>query len=139
MQAPIDRLTAAGRQLVEIHDWLREELERLRSDPHPSIDSLAAHCLAFCGAVTRHHTAEDRGPFAALAEQVPALRPVIEELTRDHELVAELLIKIQDLKTPEALHRELDGLAALLESHFTYEERKLAAALTELAPTAALW
>ena len=32
--------------------------------------------------------------------------------------------------------RELDGLTAILESHFSYEERRLAAALDILRPEA---
>jgi hemerythrin-like domain-containing protein len=140
MQPPLDRLAAAGRQLIEIHEWLREELGRLREGRVPS---LTAHCLAFCAAVTRHHTAEDTGAFTQLAAHYPALRPVIDELTRDHEIVAGLLRRVEELArgTGEAdeIQRELDGLAALLESHFTYEERKLTAALTELEVTPALW
>ena len=52
------RLTALGIQLIEIHDWLREELARLRA----SLDSptggdaltreLRAHCVGFCAAWT---------------------------------------------------------------------------------------
>ncbi|WP_176737986.1 hypothetical protein [Micromonospora inyonensis] len=38
---------------------------------------------------------------------------------------------------PAAVRAELDGLAAVLESHFTYEEKKLVAALNALDPTSA--
>jgi hemerythrin-like domain-containing protein len=139
MRPSFDRLAAAGRQLIEIHEWLREQLHGLRAGRAPS---LAAHCLAFCAAVTRHHTAEDTGAFTQLAEHHPQLRPVIDELTRDHEIIAGLLRRVDELARgtggAEPIQRELDGLAALLESHFTYEERKLATALNELeAPT--LW
>ena len=145
MHPDYDRLAAAGRQLIEIHEWLREELNALRAGCGPSLTapSMAASCLAFCAAVTRHHTAEDAGAFTQLAEQYPPLRPVIDELTCDHEIIAGLLRRVEELArgTGEAEHiqRELDGLAALLESHFTYEERKLTAALTTLSPSPALW
>jgi hypothetical protein len=139
MQPPIDRLAAAGRQLIEIHEWLRDELDGLRAG---RATSLGAHCLAFCAAITRHHTAEDTGAFTQLAEEYPTLRPVIDELSRDHEIIAGLLRRVEELARgtgeAEPIQRELDGLAALLESHFTYEERTLATALNHLrAPT--LW
>lgn len=168
--SPSGRLTALGTQLIEIHDWLREELARLRA----SLDSpggagtglsreLRAHCAGFCAALDRHHTGEDGGAFRLLAEQVPELRPVLAELSADHRLVADVLRRIEALlagasggragdgtaagRTADdgsaadgsatggpaangaAVRAELDGLAALLESHFTYEERKLVAAL----------
>lgn len=138
---PSGRLTALGTQLIEIHDWLREELTRLRA----SLDSpggaalsreLRAHCVGFCAALDRHHTGEDGGAFRALAEQAPELRPVLAELSADHSIVADLLRRIDALLTEAAdgrsVRAELDGLAALLETHFTYEERKLVAALNRL-------
>ncbi|MEU9740437.1 hemerythrin domain-containing protein [Micromonospora chersina] len=138
---PSGRLTALGTRLIEIHDWLREELTRLRA----SLDSpggaalsreLRAHCVGFCAALDRHHTGEDGGAFRALAEQAPELRPVLAELSADHSIVADLLRRIDALLTEAAdgrsVRAELDGLAALLETHFTYEERKLVAALNRL-------
>ncbi|SBT48743.1 hemerythrin domain-containing protein [Micromonospora narathiwatensis] len=139
-QSPAGRLTALGTQLIEIHHWLREELARLRA----SLDSpdgagpglsreLRAHCLGFCAALDRHHTSEDGGAFRVLAEQVPELRPVLATLSEDHRAVAAILTRVEELVTGQAagptVRAELDGLAALLESHFSYEERKLVAAL----------
>ncbi|TYC25171.1 hemerythrin domain-containing protein [Micromonospora sp. MP36] len=133
-------MTALGTQLIEIHHWLREELARLRA----SLDSpggagtglsreLRAHCVGFCAALDRHHTGEDAGAFRLLAEQVPELRPVLAQLSEDHRVVADLLRQVDALLAGTddgpAVRAELDGLAALLESHFTYEERKLVAAL----------
>ncbi|MFF9853536.1 hemerythrin domain-containing protein [Streptomyces litmocidini] len=149
---PADRLTAFGNQLVDVHLWLREELARLREELDSFLSgggrprNLRAHCLAFCSALTRHHTAEDRGVFPVLAEAYPALRPVLDELARDHVQVEEILVRLQDLldalpseprtePDPTEARRvrgELDGLVALVESHFTYEEKKLVAALDEL-------
>jgi len=151
---PADRLTAFGNQLVDVHLWLREELARLRSGLDTFLSGagdrpreLRAHCLAFCSALTRHHTAEDGGVFPALAEAHPELRPVLDELARDHVQVEEILVRLQalldglpaapdaPLGTEEArrVRGELDGLIALVESHFTYEEKKLVAALNGLA------
>ncbi|GHG26078.1 hemerythrin domain-containing protein [Streptomyces filamentosus] len=151
---PADRLTAFGNQLVDVHLWLREELARLRSGLDAFLSGegerprdLRAHCLAFCSALTRHHTAEDGGVFPALAGARPELRPVLDELTHDHTQVEEVLGRLQTLLDglpaapaaplgPEEARRvsgELDGLIALVESHFTYEEKKLVAALNGLS------
>lgn len=146
---PNGRLTALGNQLIEIHLWLRDELARLREDVDAYLSggaerprALQTHCLAFCSALSRHHTGEDGGAFVVLAERSPQLRPVIEELKRDHQQVAGILRCLMDLLAgvssgadPTEARRvrtELDSLAALLESHFGYEERKLAAALNAL-------
>jgi hemerythrin-like domain-containing protein len=146
-----DRLTAFGNQLIEVHIWLREELARLREDVDLLLDEgelpreLLAHCLTFCSALTRHHNGEDDGAFPVVAEQFPELRPVLEELERDHEIVAKILRNInalgvvRDNSDPDAAKQvrdELEGLTALLESHFGYEERRIVSALNSLAPTA---
>ncbi|NUR85974.1 MAG: hemerythrin domain-containing protein [Nonomuraea sp.] len=120
-----DRITAFGTQLVQAHDWLREELARLRAGEAGSRD-LRSHCLAFCDALTRHHTGEDETGFPALARQFPELRPVLDQLTRDHEMITEILQRVADDPA------ELDGLAAIMESHFVYEERKIVEALNAL-------
>ncbi|MEV5753537.1 hemerythrin domain-containing protein [Actinoallomurus sp. NPDC052308] len=141
-----DRARALGGQLVEVHRWLRAELARLRDEvagyaggatpqaPAP----LRAHCTAFCQALTRHHTGEDTTAFRVLGERFPELVPVLEELRRDHELVADILRRLQGLLTAltpdntEQIGRELDGLAAILESHFQWEERRLVDAFDAL-------
>ncbi|MFB8349480.1 hemerythrin domain-containing protein [Streptomyces niveus] len=146
---PGDRLTAFGNQLVDVHIWLREELARLQDDVDDYLAGdgerpreLQAHCLAFCSALTRHHTAEDEGVFPELARRVPELAPVLEQLAHDHHTVTAILGRLQDLldgvsPAPDAaearrVRGELDGLVALVESHFTYEEKKLVAALNAL-------
>jgi hemerythrin HHE cation binding domain-containing protein len=123
-----DRLAAFGTQLIETHDRIRDELDRLRSGEVPARD-LRTHCLAFCAAITRHHTGEDDGVFPLLAQAHPSLRPVLAELRRDHEIVADVLRRIAELPADGAFQSELDTLAALLETHLTYEERKLTAIL----------
>ncbi|WP_406071853.1 hemerythrin domain-containing protein [Micromonospora sp. NBC_01638] len=141
--SPAGRLAAVGNQMIEIHLWLSAELARLRASldtaggARPSRE-LRAHCLTFCTALGRHHTGEDAGAFRLLAEQVPELRPVIENLITDHEVVAGVLERVEallagDTAVPLAQVRaELDGLAALLESHFRYEEKRLVTALNAL-------
>jgi hypothetical protein len=130
------RFAAFGKQLIEVHDWLREELARLRADAAAGIQpkKLQAHCLSFCAAVTRHHTGEDEGAFPALARQFPELRPVLQELAADHGLVTLMLQRLEklDFSDSAAATRELNGIEAILESHFTYEERKIVKALDSL-------
>jgi hypothetical protein len=96
-----------------------------------------AHCLTFCSAVSRHHTGEDGGAFPALAERFPELRPVLDELRRDHRLVEDSLRRLEALvrrtdRDPLALRSELDSLAALIETHFVYEEKRIVSALNAL-------
>ncbi|WP_336216308.1 hemerythrin domain-containing protein [Nonomuraea sp. LPB2021202275-12-8] len=140
------RHTAYGHQLTEVHIWLREELARLREDVDSYLDGagerpreLRAHCLTFCSAVRRHHSGEDGTAFPALAERLPELRPVLDELERDHQMVADIMTRLEELLSglspqvdARAVRAELDGLAALLESHFVYEEKRLVTALNEL-------
>ena len=132
------RVTALGLQLIETHANLLDALDRLRDGSLPPAD-LATHCLAFCAAVTRHHTGEDATVFPALAAEHPALREVLAGLQRDHDAIAAILTRAAalaaDLDAP-GTRAELGGLAAILESHFAWEERRLVTALNDLTPTA---
>jgi hemerythrin-like domain-containing protein len=141
LATPHGRLAAFGNQLIHVHIWLREELEALRED----IDGgarpreLRAHCLSFCSALDRHHTGEDGGAFPRLAEEFPELRPVLDELRRDHRMVDDSLRRLQALvdrldegADPVEALRELDSLAALMETHFVYEEKRIVSALNAL-------
>lgn len=130
------RLTAFGNQLIAVHDWLRNLVDQLRTDID-AVDAtdLRAHCLAFCQAITRHHTGEDQDAFRLLRERFPTLAPVLDTLTRDHRQVEELLTRLRELLDAGdrvAISRELDGIAVLLESHFFYEEKKIVTALNSL-------
>lgn len=139
------RLAAFGNQLIAVHIWLREELAALREGVGAWLDGgdrpteLGLHCLTFCSVLTRHHTEEDGEVFGAVAAAFPALAPVLDELRADHVLVAATVEEIKALverlgsetetAASERIERELDTLAALLETHFVYEEKKIAAAL----------
>ncbi|WP_370619876.1 hemerythrin domain-containing protein [Mumia sp. Pv 4-285] len=143
-----DRASAFGTQLVAVHDELRDHLARLLAafDAHESGDELTAslrtHCLAFCTVLTRHHASEDDVAFPALASQVPALAPVLDELAHDHGLIAHLVGGIEHRVAtaatedePDArarLRSEVDGLASVLESHLHWEERRIVEALDAL-------
>jgi hypothetical protein len=68
-----------------------------------------------------------------LREQVPELAPVLDELKRDPRIVADALRRLDAaVADPARLATEIDTLAALLETHVTYEERKLGDALDRL-------
>jgi iron-sulfur cluster repair protein YtfE (RIC family) len=139
---PNDRLTAFGNQLIEVHVWLRGQLEDLRDDVDAYFAGdgllprdLRVHCLAFCSALTRHHTGEDRVAFPEIAAEFPELRSVITQLKTDHNQIdwilgalEKLLAGLPDEPDQSAKARvtaELEGLSAIMETHFTYEEKKL--------------
>ncbi len=141
------RMTALSEQLIGVHQDLRERLAALRRQAaadgpglSPDAGDLLGHCLGFCAAVHTHHTGEDDQLFPALRAADPELAPVIDKLAEDHTLVAGILRQLQDLPAsapdPATLRRQLDGLTAILESHFSFEERRIGAALDRLGPEA---
>jgi hypothetical protein len=132
MKAMDERLTAFGNQLIDSHIRLRELLSSLRDGTYTGVD-LQTHCLAFCSVLTAHHQAEDDGGFPVLGKHYPELRPVLDELRRDHRQVGQILDWLKDLSATDAVpQQELDTLAALLETHLVYEEKKLVTALNGL-------
>lgn len=141
------RLEAFGNQLLEVHRWLRAELADLResvsaaSEAGERLRDLRTHCLAFCSALGRHHTGEDASAFPVLAERVPELAPALEKLREDHTMVDVLLDQLRELADslgPDDAARvrwvqgEVDGLSAIVESHFRFEEREIISALNAL-------
>jgi hypothetical protein len=143
-------VAALGRELVRVHDGLREDLRELR-DAAASGQGvadhgrpLAAHCVRFCTALTRHHTAEDERAFPALAAQDPALAPLLGKLEEDHRMISGIVGRVEEIAQAiraggagPRLLGELDGLAAILDSHFAFEERRIASALDQLSGSAA--
>ncbi|OLT11685.1 hypothetical protein BJF78_26380 [Pseudonocardia sp. CNS-139] len=139
------RVRAFGDELLAVHDDLRNRLRALRSAPSRG-HGLREHCAAFCRALTTHHTSEDASAFPLLAAAAPELRPVLAKLAEDHVLVASLLTQVEELVAalpPEPSDVELtrfaqsiDGIAAIMESHFTFEERRIRDALDRLDPGA---
>lgn len=99
--------------LVEVHDYLRNELAQVRDivrqvrEGHTSVGqarsvintmtmrqnnwTLGAYCESYCRIVTGHHTNEDRGMFPHLVRADPALEPVVTRLHNEHEVIAGLL------------------------------------------------
>jgi len=107
---------AAPDHLVQIHDHLRSELERLRgliaevrrgllsvgearADVHAMTLrqnnwTLGAYCQSYCGFVNGHHTLEDAGVFPHLRQAEPALGPVIDRLHDEHRVIHHLLDRL---------------------------------------------
>ena len=147
-----DRVTALGNQMVQVHIWLLDTLDQVRADfaAHsqgigPPPRELTNHCMAFCSALERHHSGEDRSVFPALARKSPELRPLLEELERDHRFIAEILRRLNELIDTfgstgardsiqiRQTHHEIEGLAAILESHLRFEEKKIVDSLNEIS------
>lgn len=134
------RFLAYGHQLIEIHIGLRDMLADLREGVVPEAE-LGTHCLAFCAAVTRHHTGEDTEVFPLLAGRHPELRTFLAELERDHQVIAGLLTALRAAAGrlgAEGAREELDGLAAVLETHFIGEEKRLVGVLNAIDPSEGL-
>ncbi|ROP29514.1 hemerythrin domain-containing protein [Couchioplanes caeruleus] len=137
------RLVAWSRELRSVHDRLRQALAVTRQaladgEPvEPATRDLLLFCHGFCAALTAHHAGEDRHLFPAIAEQYPQLRDTLHYLRQDHSMIAHLLAGLQAAvargAAPAELHRHLEGVAAIMESHFRYEERQLLTVLETLA------
>ncbi len=136
------RLVAWHRELRDVHDRLRDALALTRQalaageSAEPATRDLLLFCHGFCAALTAHHEGEDRELFPAIAEQYPELREALRYLRQDHSMMAHLLAGLQDAVTraapPAELERHLEGLGAIMESHFRYEERQLLTVLRTL-------
>ena len=136
-----DRAVALSRQLAQAHEELRRRIREIRTGPghrRSDDDVLLTHCLAFCTALTSHHQGEDTGLFSQVLRERPDLAPTIANLVEDHGLISSILSRVSELadraaeprgSALEAIGRELDGLAAIMESHFRYEERTISEAL----------
>ncbi|GAB7039319.1 MULTISPECIES: hemerythrin domain-containing protein [Catenuloplanes] len=141
------RLIAWSRELRGVHERLRDALAVTRQavaagEPaEPATRDLLLFCHGFCAALTAHHEGEDRLLFPAIAERHPGLRDTLRALKQDHSMIAYLLGGLQaavDRAAPPAeLDRHLEGVAAIMESHFRFEERQLLTVLETLALDAA--
>ena len=137
------RLVAWSRELRAVHERLRDALRVTRAalddgEPaEPATRDLLLFCHGFCTALTRHHEGEDRELFPAIAAAHPELVGTLRNLTQDHSMITHLLSGLQAAvdrsASPDELDRHLEGVAAIMESHFRYEERALLTVLDTLA------
>jgi hemerythrin-like domain-containing protein len=140
------RAAALSQQLREAHAALRQQLREVQAgvDPGSAGSGLLAHCLAFCTALSAHHQGEDDGLFAELLRVRPDIAEVVRKLTEDHQMIAGILTSVRELadeaartttERKQAIGRELGGLAAIMESHFSYEERSIGDAINRVQDT----
>ena len=146
------RLVAWGQELRSVHARLRDALEVAReavADDATSVPGaadprreLGLFCHGFCQALEGHHRGEDTNVFAALLELRPDLAGVVAELKRDHTMLDHLLTTLARAVDAGAdaatLERHLDGIDAVMETHFRYEEKRLVDVLDEPTFAAAL-
>ncbi|MFB4281607.1 LLM class flavin-dependent oxidoreductase [Nonomuraea sp. MTCD27] len=152
-----------GKHLVDVHDGYRQELrqvqdaveevaagrldaEELRStinrlSVRQNHWTLATYCATFCRLLTVHHTVEDEAMFPAILERDSTLAPVIKKLEQEHEVIAELLTRLDEAcvdllrRGPAGLdgvRARVDRLAEVLSSHFAYEEEELVEPIARL-------
>lgn len=136
------RLVAWAHEMRRVHRLLREALEvtrgRLSDDASagPAARELLLFCHGFCVALNGHHEGEDRELFPAITRQHPELAGTVRKLMQDHSMIGHLLGGLQAAvdrsATPAELERHLEGVAAIMESHFRYEERALLTVLETL-------
>ena len=148
--------------LIEVHDHLRSELERVHDlvaqvragrlaagEARAAVNELSlrqndwtlgAYCASFCTFVAGHHGLEDQAVFPYLKGADERLAPVIDRLEDEHLVVHDLLVRLDSalvdvLREPDGLTRladTLDVLTDALLSHLSYEERELVEPLARL-------
>ncbi|MGJ6980663.1 hemerythrin domain-containing protein [Aestuariimicrobium soli] len=142
------RLIAWSHELRRVHSRLREALRVTREAVHageaatsPARD-LLLYCHGFCTALDAHHRGEDRSLFPAIEAAHPHLAPVLRSLERDHSMIDyllnELAVAVDRAAPADELDRHLEGIGALMENHFRYEERQLLTVLETLELEAAV-
>ncbi|PKW26976.1 hemerythrin domain-containing protein [Phycicoccus duodecadis] len=140
------RALALGAELRALHGRLRASLDDALAgvDPTAALLDVTAEpvnrCRAFCSVLAAHQRREDATLFPWLLAHRPDLAPVLTRLDEDHRLVAgllgELTVALDAGAAPSVLVRHLEGLDAVMESHFRYEERELLPAIAHLIATA---
>lgn len=146
---------AMGRQLIGVHNHLRDELTKVRSIVDQVADgildvgearseintmtmrqnnwTMGAYCESYCRLVTLHHTLEDTSLYPQLREGDARLGPVLDRLTEEHQVIHEVLERLDAalVATVAEPHRigevqkAVDLLTDTLLSHLSYEEGEL--------------
>lgn len=137
------RVRAWGREMREVHRRLREALVLTREaiedgrDADPLARTPLLHCWGFCTALSSHHAGEDGALFPELVRRRPDLAPVVRQLRQDHSMIEHLIgglrRALDEGAAPDEQLRHLDGVEAVMESHFRFEERRLLDVLDRIA------
>ena len=159
-------VSPAGRQsqetLIQVHEHLRTELRELqeaaaqvaagamepaaarsllnRMAMRQNYWTLGTFCAQYCRVVSIHHTIEDYQMFPALRRGDESLRPVLDRLHEEHEIIAEqidrvdraLVAMMNDHSGIDQVRRVADELGDMLLSHLAYEEDELLGPLGRL-------
>lgn len=137
----LGRVAALGSELRRLHDRIREVLDDARDGIDPTAaaaaltDDLVLRCRAVCTTLGAHHRDEDAHLFPWLRREHPGLATVVDQLEQDHEMIGTLLADLDRVVRSGAASgvvlRHLEGVDAIMESHFRYEERELVVVLDE--------
>jgi hypothetical protein len=159
-------VTPRGRQsqeaLIQVHDHLRLDLRELREivaqvaagamdaaaarsllnrmAMRQNYWTLGAFCAQYCRVVSIHHTIEDYKMFPDLQREDKSLKPVLNKLREEHEIIAEQIDRVDRalvamMNEPAGLDevkRVSDELGDMLLSHLAYEEDELLTPLGRL-------
>lgn len=126
--------TSMGGALKLIHDAFRRELALIRAEVAKSGPILGAqlrvNCLTLCRGLHGHHSMEDAGMLVGVGRQRPDLEPVLDRLRAEHQAIAALLTRLQQVLDDADLDKatlqsEVDRLATEVERHLDYEEDQL--------------
>jgi hypothetical protein len=153
--APGPAASAGQQTLLAVHAHLRQELAQLREVLGQVADGIigpagarshlhqmtmrqnwwafGAFCAAFCRVVAVHHAIEDAHLFRDLRRADPALGPVLERLSAEHELIARALTEVDaalvamigDGGRLDDAEAAVDRLAGALLPHLDDEEAQL--------------
>ncbi|SER23263.1 Flavin-dependent oxidoreductase, luciferase family (includes alkanesulfonate monooxygenase SsuD and methylene tetrahydromethanopterin reductase) [Lentzea xinjiangensis] len=146
---------ALSRQLIGVHNHLREELAKVREMVRQVADgvidvgqarsaintmtmrqnnwTMGAYCESYCRLVTIHHTLEDRSLYPQLRDGDARLGPVLDRLTEEHHVIhdvlerldAALVATVAEPKRIGEVQDAVDLLTDTLLSHLSYEEHEL--------------
>ncbi|MGW5685701.1 nitroreductase/quinone reductase family protein [Nonomuraea sp. NPDC003754] len=123
-----------GEVLRKIHGSFRRELALIRKEVAASGPGIGAqlrvNCLSLCQGLHHHHMGEDTMMFPSLEARHPELAPAMTRLREEHEVVARLLARLQELLADDGLDRDtlvagVDELTKEVEAHLDYEEEQL--------------
>ncbi|MFJ5991201.1 LLM class flavin-dependent oxidoreductase [Lentzea sp. NPDC092896] len=154
---------AMGRQLVGVHNHLRDELQKIRSVVKQAADgmigigearseintmtmrqnnwTMGAYCETYCRLVTIHHTLEDTSLYPQLREGDARLGPVLDRLSEEHQVIHEVLERLDaalvaTVAEPQRIgevQKSVDLLTDTLLSHLSYEEDQLIEPMARIA------
>lgn len=127
---------------METHNRLRLALAAAQDAALDGVDlpyasrDLLLFCHGFCLSLEGHHRGEDTLLFPTLVAQYPELARVVSKLRLDHDMISTLLARfdtaVRSAESPATLALHLQGFAAIMESHFRFEERELEPVLDQL-------